>query len=221
MIWRTALSVPRYVEVNIEYAEHYRLPNDPKYDPSALLYWTSWDLSSLPLTSACSEARAVALEYYTRAFAEGSTPRYTYVNFDIDTIILHDEELFALRSSGIDRHSIKKLVLWTKTDWDGPWANSNFSDQYLKGKGAVMYMQNLKELTFLAGCWPAEFGSAKAYELELRRMFKEAPGRPTCWSIPQIKCLGPDDVNAEVFELECRVWHKECGACWTNWDRST
>lgn len=42
------------------------------------------------LLHACGESRFICKPLYTKAFVYGSQPRYTWVNYDLDTIVIRD-----------------------------------------------------------------------------------------------------------------------------------
>ncbi|KAH7419628.1 hypothetical protein BKA64DRAFT_21989 [Cadophora sp. MPI-SDFR-AT-0126] len=59
----------------------------------------------------CHEFRLEALSFYVPAFTNGSSPRFTWINFYHDTINLHDEDLCKVRA--LDKSCIRQLIIDT------------------------------------------------------------------------------------------------------------
>lgn len=197
MIWQFALNVPRIVLIEVLEVDVRVWNEDDTFDP---LYIESFvSLSPPPLTCTCAESRALALKYYTRAFQEGTIPRYTYINFDMDTLLMMDQCAYALSPRGVDRHSIKKLLLFCVRYWD----DFGFCDILCKGEGSVANMQSLHEFTLMSADWDRKGNDDfESYEMETREVFEKPRGfeRPLDWVVPKIKCVGK--VNEETVDFD-------------------
>lgn len=208
MVWERVLEEPRFIDIHPWKDKGKIPPWDLVY--ADISHLTSGDYPP-PITGVCSESRAIALRRYTRAFIEGTTPRYTYVNFDIDIIIMYDAIADMLHPTGKDRHSIQNLVLWTGPSISSP----SFFPPYSQRAGSAVNMQNLKNFTLVASHWPDENENAADYEPQLRKIFQEAPKRSENWIIPRVRCVGRGDEEKVQFNLSDYMEHldREASYC--------
>lgn len=78
------------------------------------------------------------MSVYTRAFKDGTKPRYTYINFDIDTIVIGASDLASTAPE--DRMAIRYLVLMI-------YDFMTYEEDLLWCRSGVMRMKNLQQLT--------------------------------------------------------------------------
>ena len=106
-IWIFALRVPRHVTILARFVPSYP-PPEPGYRHEAYHYM---EHNSPPaLTHVSSESRLLAQKHYSQAFQIGLRPRYIFINFSFDTIIMPDYD-FKNLYHGKDRSAIQRLVL--------------------------------------------------------------------------------------------------------------
>lgn len=103
LIWYLAITEPRTVSVQFRYncpdaADEWEKLYDyaPTNPPPAVLH-------------ACGEARTEALKFYTQELTDGLCPRYTYINYEIDTIYVQQYHFASFLCE--DRAKIRKLRL--------------------------------------------------------------------------------------------------------------
>jgi hypothetical protein len=125
------------------------------------------------------ESRSQALTIYTTAFRNGVEPRYTYVNFDIDTIFVTDWDLKEIESK--DRAKIRKLSVEVGGEFI-------FLGYVLVDEMKEMW--RLKELEIVAvdGHYPWVTGEGIESDLVLvREEFEKLFGGKEGWVFPKLR----------------------------------
>lgn len=189
-----ALKIPRFIEITVHENLHVQL----SFEDCQPLDINHYKSRCLPpaLTGVCPESRALASKFYTRAFTEGTEPRYAYINFDIDTIVMEDGEAYTLHAKGKDRHLIQRLILYI------PRYNSlsGFATVYSHGERGITNMRNLRSLVLAATDWNPRHMSD--YGENLRFRFKDDPERKLDWAMPEFRFVGRGDSSCIGFDLE-------------------
>jgi hypothetical protein len=148
------------------------------------------------LTSICQASRQAALNVYERAFATGVDPRYVYVNFESDTIIMEGWTIHFHSQEIKDR--IRSLVLVDNS--------SNIDEDYPpyigNKEGDVRKFQNLKELTYVGRQWSQADGSALKQENWTRDHFQKMTGRSEGWKMPEIKYVAKGEEGSYGIVLD-------------------
>lgn len=139
-----------------------------------------------PLTQACSESRKEALLVHTRAFTSGYEPRYTYVNFFLDTIAIPDYDIRHL--SREERFAIQYLLITMEE-------REAFMETVMWEDGSVGELENLNELTVVGIDWGGDdpHDIAGYYANLLKDDLTGIHGQKKGWSCPKIKFVGEDD----------------------------
>ena len=137
-------------------------------------------------TQVCFESRLAALKVYTRAFPYGLEPRYTYINFSLDRLIIPDFDLYYVPSSAPERRILQRLVVTTED-------TEKFFMLYLKveveGARGARGLTALKELTCVGEEW--ENCSTKDEERRLKTLFDRSFGHEEGWECPRITVVPP------------------------------
>lgn len=142
-IWRAALQEPRVVtidlvEITLQYGQI--------CNKDDILCFSARSPPP-PVMSTCTDSRAEAMSVYTKAFKDGTKPRYTYINFDIDTIVMEASSLAS--SAPEDRMAIRHLALMV-------YDFMEYEEKFLWCQSGVMWMKYLEHLTVVGQGWDGD-----------------------------------------------------------------
>lgn len=136
------------------------------------------------LTQVCSESRAEALQVYTRAFTYGLEPRYTYINFALDRLIISDWDLFVhVPFSAYERGCIRKIAFTAD--------NCDVFHGYFFRSNSAGTLKALEELKAVSRDWNR--CSTASAESIVRGQFDELRGHVDGSVYPEISCMGEQD----------------------------
>jgi hypothetical protein len=176
-IWRLAASQPRTLTM------HAYPPQSRDVD-----YLVSPD--PIPaLIHTCHESRMEALMSYTKAFSCGVGPRYTWVNFNLDTIRVHDYDLKKI--SDADKAAMKYVDVEVR-DVD------SFCYFYMNDLSTTRSLKQLRILSFVdhSELWDWLWSLENAYW----KWF----GAQEQWICPKISLLG-GETGTEILPNEVRL----------------
>lgn len=158
-------------------------------DPWEGAHWTMYGYGTTPpppLLQACSESRSVAISdrLYSAALWPAwvripQSPRYTWVNYEVDTIQLPTYLLIFLAEE--DKMQIRRAVLDGGDNWKGA---DFFTHIYIEYD--MIYMQSLQELRILTGDNVGEWRNAFH---KLRSSLEAQYGGKLGWAVPKITII--------------------------------
>jgi len=172
-IWVIALKEPRIVA--IRKLDVYKPPG------RELRYFHPCDPPPA-ITQICSESRREALKVYTRAFPYGLTPRYTYINFALDRLIIPDFDLCDVPPFAPERRALQRLVVTTEE-------SEMFFNVYFTAEEGLRGLRALKEFTCVGPDWEGRF--TKDPESRLKTRFERSLGHEEGWECPKITFVPP------------------------------
>ena len=207
-IWIFALRVPRHVTILAKFV-HSSPPPEPEYRHEAYYYVEQGPPPAL--THVSSESRFLSQKHYSQAFQIGLRPRYIYINFSFDTIIMPDYD-FKNLYHGQDRSAIQRLLLLVEY-------TNVFNGWYGGFRPLLFDMPRLEEVTaiYREGQHPQE-RPVRFYEDKLRAAFvweHSKCRRRAGWVCPDIRIVVEGDVD-EFALRDVKVMTRECG-----YDRET
>lgn len=156
----------------------------------------SYMVSSGPCPSimyTCAESRSVAItrRLYEAAFAYPWSPRYTWINFDLDTIQLEQGILRILPP--VDRSRIRNAILDATYD-AGAW---HFSEFIVEERCHMGDMKALRDLRLLSEEPPEEWDPGfQAFRLQFKEWFSADEG----WAPPTMIVM--NRATGEIMDEE-------------------
>lgn len=198
------------------------MPGDDSYydeDPWEGCHWTRYGYGTMPpppLLQACSESRSVAIsdglysaQLWPACVRIPQSPRYSWVNYELDTIHL---PTYLLSFLGLeDKAQIRRAII---DGGDGHHMKALGFFAHFHIEYDMIQMQSLRELRILTGrhvgAWKDAFRSLQS---QLEERFGGKPG----WDAPKItivhKITGEQADESNINEKHADYVIHYCGPC--------
>ncbi|KFZ04664.1 hypothetical protein V501_09078 [Pseudogymnoascus sp. VKM F-4519 (FW-2642)] len=179
-IWKFAAVLPRVLTVR-------SVSSNLSVQPKRFEYFYSPDPAPA-MFLACKESRLEALPLYTKAFSAGTTPRYIWANFTVDTIKIDDYSLSEIKVAE------RRLIRWLVVE-------SVSARLYLYYRfGEFRGFRNLEELDILVS---EEISQWEGSIIRFRYHMTEQYGELEDWECPSIRIFQPEtgvEMNSQKYQ---------------------
>lgn len=185
MIWQMAVA-PRDVKVS-EQADH--IQEGGSTFRSTRRYFKS-PTPPPALLHACHESRSICTPFYTKAFTYGAQPRYTWVNYALDTIVVRDVEVALLSD---EAPFIRYLTVYVEDTPYYPHTWDHFQPAF--SLSMLLEFPALEQFVYLTSETVVRRWSRRLEVFE-RKLGEQRPGGP--WPEVKIVIRHEPDVGREI-----------------------